>query len=130
MMSEYPNKSKNGTLSMSEGVTNHSRESQIVTGTCNHYFTVYRRLRHWDQKVGRFSYFIGLSFHYYRQGCSPSGQRWSTGLGWILPGMDRLDRILLLDYHCRSKCSQPQQSSKNKWVSAFKSVRGKPDTIR
>ena len=130
MMSENPKTSKNGTLSMSEGVSNHSRESQIVTGTCNHYFTVYRRLRHWDQKVGSFSYCRGSSLHYYRQGCSPQGLRWSTRVGWIVPGMGRLDMLLLSDYHCRGKCSQPQQSSKNKWVSAFRSVKGKPDSIR
>ena len=37
---------------MEENEPEKMSQSKVVFGTCNHYFTAYRRFRHLDQKVG------------------------------------------------------------------------------
>jgi len=108
-MSEKATPTENGKRGMTEPVAK-QRESKIVTGTCNHYFSVYRRLRHWDQKTRLFSIRTEAE-------CKSGGESARHGQGGGTSSI-------------RSKSSQPQQSSKNKWVSAFRGVKAKPDSIR
>ena len=84
-MPEHLTETENVKRSMSEGVV----RQNIVTGTCNHYFTVYRRFRQWDQKVGGFWSCKANFVYLCRLGCSPAGVRLSTRLGRMVAGMGR-----------------------------------------